>query len=135
MPKASQRQFLAKVSGIDGYFATKTGGDTSSDASDVYDGGSLTPEKLASPSTTDDVTLGRPYDPNRDQDVIRRLRPLVGRWRTTVSVQPTDADLVALGRPDTYANALLIGLTSPEVDAASGDAAVFELTFAVESVA
>lgn len=135
MPKAAQRQFLCKVSGIDGYFATKTGGDISSDASDVYDGGSLTPEKLASPATTDDVTVGRPYDPNRDQDVINRLRPLVGRWRTTVSVQPTDSDLVAVGRPSTYANALLIGLTEPEVDASSGDAAVFELTFAVESVA
>lgn len=133
--KAAQRQFLVKVSTIDGYFATKTGGDTTSDASDVYDGGSLTPEKLASPATTDDVVVGRPYDPARDQQVIERLRPLVGRWRTTVSVQPTDADLVAMGKPTTYADALLIGCTSPEVDAASGDPAMFELTFAIESVA
>lgn len=133
--KAAQRQFLVKVSGIDGYFATKTGGDTSSDASDVYDGGSLTPEKLASPATSDDITVGRPYDPERDQPVINRLRAQVGRHRTTVSVQPTDADLVAIGAPTTYANALLIGCTEPEVDAASGDPAVFELTFAVESVA
>lgn len=133
--KAAQRQFLVKVSGVDGYFATKTGGNTSSDASDVYDGGSLTPEKLASPATSEDVACGRPYDPERDQAVIKRLRPLVGRWRTTVSVQPTDADLVAIGRATTYANALLIGCTEPEVDAGSGDAAMFELTFAIESVA
>ena len=135
MPKAAQRQFLVKISGVDGYFATKAGGGTASSANDVYDGGQLTPEKLASPATTEDVTVGRPYDPNRDQEVINRLRPLVGRWRTTVSVQPTDADLVAMGRPTTFANALLISVTEPDVDAASGDAAVFELVFAIESVA
>lgn len=135
MPKASQRQFIVKVSTIDGYFASKTGGDTSADSTDVWDGGALTPEKLASPAATDDVTVGRPYDPDRDQAVINRLRPLVGRFRTTVSVQPTDADLVARGRPTVFANALLTALTSPEVDASSGDPAMFELTFAVESVA
>jgi hypothetical protein len=135
MPKAAQRQFLVKVSTVDGYFATKTGGDTTADASDVYDGGSLTPEKMASPATTDDITVGRPFDPARDRAVIDRLRPLVGRARLTVSVQDTDADLVAIGRPTVYPNALLIGLTEPEVDAASGDPAALELTFAVEAVA
>lgn len=134
MPKAAQRQFLIKVSEVDGYFATKAGGDTTSDATDVYDGGSLTPEKLASPPTTDDITIGRPFDPIRDRPVLRRLRPLVGRWRTTVSVQDTDANLVSLGAPTVYANALLIGVTEPEGDASSGDAAMFELAFAVESV-
>lgn len=134
MPKAAQRQFLIKVSGVDGYFATKTGGDTSADTSDVYDGGSLTPEKMSSPATTDDVTVGRPFDPVRDRQVIRQLRPRVGRGRYTVSVQDTDADLVAIGEPTVYANALLIGVTDPEVDASSGDPAAFELTFAVESV-
>lgn len=135
MPKAAQRQFLVSVAGVRGFFATKSGGDTSSDVSTVYDGGSLTPEKLASPATTDDVSVSRPYDPARDAGELRRLRAQVGRWRTTVSVQPTDADLIALGRPTVYANALLIGVTDPEADAASGDAATFELTFAIESVA
>lgn len=135
MPKSAQRQFLVKVAGIDGYFATKSGGDTSADASDVYDGGRLDPEKLAAPATTDDITVGRPFDPVRDRPVIRTLRPLVGRHRTSVSVQDTDADLIPIGDPTVYANALLVGLTDPEADASSGDAASFELTFAVESVA
>ena len=135
MPKSAQRQFLVKFSGVEGYFATKTGGDTTADASDVYDGGKLTPEKLASPPTTDDVVIGRPFDPVRDRPLIRRLRPQVGRMRATVSVQDTDADLVAIGKPTVYSNALLVGVTDPEADAGSGDAATFELTFAVESVA
>lgn len=135
MSKAAQRQFLVKVSGIDGLFASKTGGNTASEATDVYDGGTLTPEKISNPPRTDDVSVGRPFDPIRDRPVLRRLRPLVGRWRTTVSVQDTDADLVAIGQPTVYSNALLIGLTDPEHDAASGDAAAFEMTFAVETVA
>lgn len=135
MPKSAQRQFLVKVSGVDGYFATKSGGTTAAEVQDVWDGGALQPEKLAAPSATENVTVSRPYDAERDQAVIHRLRPSVGRLRTTVSVQPTDADLVAVGDAQVYANALLIGLSDPEADAASGDAARLELVFAVESVA
>jgi hypothetical protein len=135
MPKASQRQFLITVDGVEGYFATKSGGDVSSDISTVWDGGSLTPEKLPAPAVVGDVTVGRPYDPNRDGAELAKLKPLVGRWRTTVGIQPTDADLIASGPPTVYANALLSGLTDPEADAGSGDAATFELTFAIETVA
>lgn len=135
MPKAAQRQFLVKVSGVDGYFATKTGGDTSADTSDVWDGGASHPEKLAGPAMTDNITVSRPFDPVRDRPVIQRLRGRVGRLRATVSVQDTDVDLVPVGKPTTYPNALLVGITDPEADAASSDASAFELTFAVESVA
>jgi len=129
--KAAQRQFLVKVSGIEGYFATKSGGDTTADAVDVWDGGSLTPEKLSSPAVTSDVVVSRPYDNTRDGPIIRFMRVLVGRARSTITVQDTDADLIARGTPVTYANALLIGITVPEFDAASGDAATFEMTWAV----
>lgn len=135
MPKAAQRQFLVKVSGVSGYFASKTGGATASETTDVYDGGQLTPEKLASPPRTEDITVSRPFDPERDRPVIRRLRPLAGRGRFTVSVQDTDADLVAIGSPTTYPNALLLSVSEPDADAGSGDAAAFELVFAVEKVA
>lgn len=134
MPKAAQRQFLVSVEGIDGYFATKAGGDLSADVTTVFDGGSLTPERLASPALPGDVTVGRPFDPERDLIVLAGLRPLVGRWRTTVSVQATDGDLVAIGDPVVYSDCLLTGLTDPEADAASGDAAALELTFSPTSV-
>ena len=135
MPKAAQRQFLITVEGVPGYFATKSGGDTTAEVATVWDGGSLTPEKLASPATTTDVTVGRPWDPERDGPIRADLRGKVGRWRTTVGIQPTDVDLIAAGDPEVFANALLVGITSPEADAASGDPANFELTFAIETVA
>jgi hypothetical protein len=127
---ATQRQFLVKVTGIDGYFATKTGGEVEGDVTTVYDGGSLRPEKLGGPAVPGQVVVSRPYKPERDAAVARKLRPQTNRWRTTVSVQPTDADLVALPIPPTvYTDALLVRVSDPEHDAASGDAARLELAF------
>lgn len=133
--KSAKRQFLVKVDGIDGYWAQKTGGDITADTNKVFDGGSLIPDVIASPSNTDDVTCTRPYDPLRDQPMINQLKRMVGVWRTTVSVTPTDADLtVSRVSGDVYPGALLTGLVPPEVDAGSGDAAEVELTFAVGAV-
>mgnify|MGYP000123693160 CR=1 FL=1 len=131
MGKSAQRQFLIKVAGIDGYFATKSGGDISSDTNKVYDGGSDTPDVLAGPAEADNITVSRSFDLQRDAPVLARLRQLVGRWTTTVSVTPTDRDLIAVGAPQVYPDALLVGLTEPETDASSGDAAEFELEFAI----
>lgn len=130
--KSAQRQFLNKVDGIDGYFAAKTGGEVTSDANKVYDGGAMKPDIVASPPETSDVTLTRPYDPDLHQDLIQRLKARVGSWRTTVSITPTYTDLTAVkATPTVHENALLIGVREPESDASSGDAADFELTFAV----
>jgi len=131
MAKSAQRQFLIKVAGIDGYFATKSGGNISSDTNKVYDGGSDTPDVLSGPAEADNITVSRSYDLQRDGAVLRRLRKMVGRWETTVSVTATDRDLVAIAEPQVYPNALLVGLTEPETDASSGDAAEYELEFAI----
>lgn len=133
--KSAQRQFLVKVAGIEGFFASKSGGDISADTNKVYDGGSDSPDVLAGPAEADNITVGRSYDFNRDDPILRQLRKAVGRWTTTVSVTPTDRDLVAVGQPQVYPDALLVGLTEPETDASSGDAASFELEFAIGAIA
>lgn len=131
--KSSQRQFLVKVEGIEGYFARKTGGNIAAETSKAYDGGNPTPDLISSPANAEDVNCGRTWETERDAPLFRRLRPLVGVWRTTVSVTPTDRDLVVSGEPTTYPGALLVGVTEPEVDASSGDPAEIELVFAVSS--
>ena len=133
-PISAQRQFLIRVAGIDGYFATKSGGSMEADASREFDGGSLTPEVMTSPAVPTDITVGRPFKPGRDAALLARLRPLVGRWRTSVSQQPTDIDLVPVGKPTVY-NGVLTAVNDPEADASSGDSARIELTFAVELIA
>lgn len=131
---SAQRQFLAKVDGIDGFFNNKTGGNLSADASKIFNGGEVDPEVLSSPAQAGDVTVGRGYKPLRDDPILKRLRAQVGKFRTTVSTTPTDEDLVPIGDPVVYSNALLIALNEPEYAADSGDAARYELVFAVGSV-
>lgn len=124
-----------KVDGIEGYWATKSGGEVTASSTKVYDGGALRPEVISSPAEVGDITVARPYDPIRDQEVINQLKTRVGTWVTTVSVSPTETDLrVAKVKGDVYPQALLTGLRVPESDASSGDAADYELTFAVGSI-
>lgn len=133
--KSAQRQFLVKVDGIDGYWAQKSGGEITSDSTKVFDGGSLRADVIASPPEVGDITVTRPYDPLRDQEIINQLKTRVGTWMTTISVTPTETDLrAARVRGDVYPEALLIGLRLPESDAGSGDAADYELTFATGTV-
>jgi hypothetical protein len=130
---SAQRQFLVKVAGIDGFFSTKTGGNISADTTKVYDGGDPTPYVLAAPAEAENVTVGRPFDPNRDSPLLARLRNRVGRDTFTVSVTPTDRDYVVIGAATVYPDALLVAVNEPEADASSGDAATLELEFAVAS--
>jgi hypothetical protein len=129
--KASARQFLVKADGIEGLWATKTGGNVTSESQKVYDGGKLKPDIITNPPVAEDVTITRPWDIERDPDIATELLQLVGSWETTVSVTPTDADLIPIASPRVYPNAKLIGVSEPEVDAASGDPSVFGLTFAI----
>jgi hypothetical protein len=137
MAKAANRQFLTKIDGISGgwdYWATKSGGEVTADSNKVWDGGSLIPDVLASPAEVGDLTIARPYDPDRDQPILNQLIQMVGFWRTTISITPTTGDLRAAGvKPRVFSNCLLTGVREPEPDASSGDAADYELTFAVGS--
>ena len=131
MPKSSKRQFLVRLTGIGGYWMTKTGAEITSDTNKVWDGGSLQPQVLAGPPQASNLVVTRGYDPVYDGPILTSLRQQVGRYRTTASVTPTDANLTAAGKPEVYSNALLVGVTVPEVDASSGDAAMIQLEFAI----
>lgn len=129
--KSAQRQFLVKVSGIDGYFSTKSGGNISSDTNKHFDGGATIPDVLASPAQAENISVSRAYDVSVDPDRLATLRQKVGRWRTTISVTPTDEDLIATGTPVVYPEALLVGMTEPDYDSSGGDVATWELEFAI----
>lgn len=129
--KSSQRQFLVKAQGIEGYFMTKTGGNITSTVTKAYDGGSAVPDLIAAPKNVDDVTISRGFDPVRDGQLLRNLRGRVGVFETTLTVTPTNRDYAAVDSPVVYSPALLIGLNEPEVAADSGDLAAYELIFAV----
>lgn len=134
-PIAAQRQQLIKVIGVEGTFATKTGGATTAETNRYYDGGQKDPEVMASPAQTENIVVSRGFRPVRDRAIVKRLRPLVGTWRTEVSAQDLTQNLVVIpGTLTSYTNALLVRVTEPDHDANSGDPETLELEFAVESV-
>lgn len=135
MPKVSARQWIVGVSGIDGKFSNKSGGSISSETNKVYDGGKLIPDVLSGPSEVENITVSRPYDSSRDYALLKQLRAKVGTFTATISVTPADRNLKTTAAPIVYSGCLLVGITEPDADAASGDASTFELEFAVSSVA
>jgi hypothetical protein len=129
--KAAQYQFLIRVTGWTGFFVTRTGGDRSANIQKVYDGGALEPDVVAGRPQTSNVVVNRGFDPERDGPIIARYDPLVGRWRTTVSVQPTDENLVPTGPAKVYPNARLGRIGQPGANANSDDPSTWEAEFAV----
>lgn len=131
MTKMAARQALVTIEGIPGLWATKSGGRVSADTTPVWDGGAENPEQMASPASAENVTVSRPFDDQRDLPEISRLRRMVGRFQGTITVQYTNGDMFPIGKPTVYPDALLVGLTEPDYDAASGDPQVIELEWAI----
>lgn len=130
----TQRNWIIKVSGIDGNFDTFSGGERSSEISKHYDGGSLNAEIMASSPETDNITVSRSYKNDRDGALHKALRQKVGSAVYTVTKTATNPDMVVIGQPTTYTNALLVRVSEPEADSNSSDASMFELEFAVSNV-
>jgi hypothetical protein len=151
MAKVAQRQIVATVTPSEKqvdtvrnvpkwhdnrtYFAQVSGGEVQASVEKVYDGGSYSPQVLPAPIEVGDVTVTRHYDPDDDGGTLTAARQLVGKARYDVRVFTLDGDLNVLqGKARIYKNALLVNITEPEGDSATGGPATFSLTFACEGV-
>lgn len=130
--KAAGYQFLVTCAAFGSRtFSKKTGGEKSSNTAKWRDGGAHVPDVLAAPPEVSDITLTNAYDPDIDGALLQNAKAQIGILRTTITIVPLFGDMtrVASGRPDVYTNCLLKGVKTVEVDANSGDPAVWELIF------
>lgn len=144
MAKTSQRQVVAEIAPVgangrrgprfNGKFAQVSGGEISSPVEKVYDGGALFPEVLCAPAEVGDITVTRHFDPNRDGYALKRIRQMVGNAFYDIYVYVLNCDLKEAGSDRVYAKALLVGLTEPEGDSASGAPATYSMTFSVSAI-
>lgn len=134
MPNTSESDFLVTVAGIDGFFATCTGGNTPVDTSQAFNGGDPFPTIVVGKIKPAPITVGRPFDPARDQPLAKELRRRIGQFRTTVSSQPLLPDGSVIADPDVYPNALLTDVHTPDANAGSANPGVLQLVFGVERV-
>lgn len=132
----SQRAFSVSVSGIDGEFSTFSGGEKTKSTSKAWNGGAQVPDIVASPPEVGNITVGRPYNPRRDQPVIEQMRRRIGRndERFTVRKQPLDGNDTPVGKAETYTGCVLVGVTAPDYDRGSSTPAQMQLQFEPQSV-
>lgn len=148
--KLAQRQVVATISpsasgnvetpptmGTDNglaYFAQVTGGEITASVEKIYVGGKSFPEVLCAPSEIGDLTVTRHYSAEIDKSFMAAIRQMVGRAYYDVTVFELDCDVKKPETQRVYAQSLLVGVTEPEGDAASGAPATYSLTFSVQSV-
>lgn len=139
MVAIAQRQWLITVSSpqahIAGFWATRTGGDTTVEHSKARDGGNPVADLMQGPGETADVVVSRPWKPERDATIdaaLRRRLEAGFRTEVTISQTPTDSDYTPLGPPLVWVGQLK-AVKSPEANADSNTASMFELTFTTQS--
>lgn len=125
----AKRAFAVTVAGIAGQFAGFTGGDTTADVSENWNGGADAPDITAGRKKKGNITVRRPFNPTRDRPVIAKFEKMTGSWSTTIVKQDLDANDMKVGRPKTYTGCLLVRVQEPEYDAAASDGAMFEMEF------
>ena len=148
--KIAQRQIVASIKpsadvnietpptpspdGTYAYFAQVTGGEITASVEKIYIGGKLFPEVLCAPAEIGDITLTRHYDQMLDASFLSSLRQMVGRAYYDIQVDELNCNVAVPELQRKYSRALLVGLTEPEGDAASGAPATYSLTFSIQSV-
>lgn len=135
MSTSTKNQFVVSVSGISGKWNQKTGGASKGTPVKYRNGGSLKEEIIGTPPTHDNIVVTRGYS-YADTNAYIALAKKVNLSRHTITMQPTDASLVSKGKPFTYKDCLLVGVTIPDADSnATGDRAEVVLEFATNGLA
>ncbi len=134
MGNVSEGKFLIKVEGITGYFTTLTGGQTTVANSKVFNGGDEYAAVVTGNKEVENITVSRPYKPERDAQYLVDLRARIPGFKSNVSKQPLDEGGFSIGKPTVYPAAELIRVTDPDANWSSGNPAMMELEFAVTTV-
>lgn len=127
--KTTQHQWRVKVSGIPGTFNTFSGGAMEREATQAWSGGSPSYDHLTGPATYSNIEVSKDYRLSDEDWLVDWRKPGKVR-RATVTVQQLDEDLVAVGKPRTYEDCVLVGLTDPETEAGAAGASQITLSFA-----
>lgn len=127
---SSESDFNVKIEGIDGLWATRTGGDAPLDVSLAFNGGDRFPTPVVGKEKPSQLICSRPFQPERDQPLIRDLKQRKGVFRPTIYQIPTFTDGVVVGGDDSvWTECVLTNVKDPDTNAGSSNSGMVELTF------
>lgn len=116
-----------------GVFDTRGGGATKAGVSKYRPGGMAKPKVRKGLPETDDVTVGREFEEDRDNDLAKHLRTRAGRALMSVNEQPLDSEGVPFGKPTTWTG-VLDSVDTGEADSESADGRKLELVMVAAEV-
>lgn len=134
MGTSSKRaQSVVGDKGLDRW-ARFSGGEVTRAASRSYNGGARKGDVTWGRTEIGDITVVRPFDPERDRPLLRRLRSSVGVEKFTITVSDLDTFDQVIGVPDVYTGCVVTSLPPPEYDETASEGGEFSVTFMVEDV-
>lgn len=89
-----------------GVFDRRSGGDTTAEVGKYRPGGMARQKTRKGLPTTDDLTVARELEYDRDVEIARWLRTVVGNAQVTVNSQPLDDNAAPFGKPTTWTGTL-----------------------------
>lgn len=116
-----------------GVFDSRTGGETTADLGKYRPGGMAREKVRSGLPTTGDLTVAREFEFDRDVEILRWLRTVVGTAQVTVNSQPLDDNAVPFGKPTTWTGKLN-SATGGDEDSESNDGRDLELGVTVSEV-
>lgn len=129
--RQDSRAITVFIDGVNtGLWDKKSGGGRTSDNTKYPPGGMQEEIDLGGRATSEDITLSRYFDLDRDLPRIKRWLNRVGKATVKVVEQYLDQDGAAYGNPVTRTGTLN-ACTDPEADSESTDAALVEIGVSV----
>jgi hypothetical protein len=116
-----------------GVWDRRSGGTTTADLGKYRPGGMAREKVRKGLPTTDELTVAREFEFDRDIELLRWLRTVVGSAQVTVNSQPLDDSAVPFGKPTTWTGTLN-SATGGDEDSNSNDGRDFELGVTVAEV-
>lgn len=132
MSREEQYSIGVKIAGTDyGVFDKFEGGAVEAEDVRYRPGGMASQKSLGGPRATENVTISRLYEAERDHLQVHTLLGLVGKAEGVITKQMLDRDGNAFDDPIVYTGTL-IRCTPPNADSESSDAALIELEFSID---
>jgi hypothetical protein len=116
-----------------GVFDTRSGGESSADVTKYRPGGMQKQKTRGGLPDQGDVTVGREFETERDNEVARMLRGRAGRAPMSVTDQPLDDNGVPFGKPTTWVGRLQ-SVNTGDSDSNSNDGRMLELVMVAAEV-
>ena len=132
--RQDQSAVTVSIDGVDyGIWDKRDGGGVDSEETKYKPGGMGKPISLGGNVETDNVTVSRLYDLERDHTVVQTLLSKPGKGRMVVKDQPLDPDGNPFGAPTVW-RGVVKTVTPPERDSESSDPAMIEIEMSTEGV-